>query len=205
MNDAPEEAVERVLPQAIETSKPLDIDLVVRARSGDRDAFDQLMAGRMEPAFRTAMAILGNEADARDATQEVFVKTWRELRALRDVERFDAWFGRILVNTCRTALRGRRRVHVREASASSVAGLMEQLTADPAADRFEERSADLDVIERAFERLSADERTLLVLHHLDHRPLARISATLGIPEGTAKSRLHAARRALERAIEVERR
>jgi RNA polymerase sigma-70 factor (ECF subfamily) len=200
----PKDVMERSYPERGETQRRLDVDLVIDARSGDRDAFDRLMAGRAEPAFRTAMAILGHEADARDATQEVFVKAWRQLRGLRDAEAFDAWLGRILVNTCRTTLRGRRRSQVREASASFVADAMDE-PADRSAGGFEDRTAELDELERAFERLAPGDRILLVLHHLEHRPLAGIAATLGIPEGTAKSRLYAARRALQRAIEVERR
>jgi RNA polymerase sigma-70 factor (ECF subfamily) len=195
--------MDQVLTEPIATSGRFDMDLVIGARAGDREAFDRLMVGRLEPTFRTAMAILGHEADARDATQIAFVKAWRDLPALRDVERFDAWFGRILVNTCRTALRRRRRAHVREIPVTSVEATDRPPSRAP--DRFEDRAAELDLLERAFERLAGDQRVLLVLHHLDQRPLAAIAAMLGIPEGTAKSRLYHARRALERALEDERR
>ena len=67
----------------------------------------------------------------------------------------------------------------------------------------DERTVALDTLERAFERLSVPERTILVLHHLEHQPLSEIAATLDIPVGTVKSRLHAARGALERALEAE--
>lgn len=197
--------MERVIVEGLGASRSLDVDLVVGACAGDREAFDRLMVRRMEPTFRTAMAILGHEADARDATQEVFVHAWRDLRSLRDVDRFDAWFARILVNTCRTALRTRRRVQVREIPVVSFDGPAAEVPGTGSAPRLEDQAADLDLLERAFERLSADERTLLVLHHLDQRPVAGIAATLGIPEGTAKSRLHAARRSLASALEVERR
>jgi len=69
---------------------------------------------------------------------------------------------------------------------------------DPAGEVVNRRA-----LERAFERLSVDDRTLLVLHHLDQRSVAWIAGALGIPEGTAKSRLHAARRSLERALARE--
>ncbi|HSE94607.1 MAG TPA: sigma-70 family RNA polymerase sigma factor, partial [Methylomirabilota bacterium] len=68
---------------------------------------------------------------------------------------------------------------------------------------FEDRTAFLDQLERAFERLTGEDRALLVLHHFDHQSVSTIAGSLGIPEGTAKSRLHSARRALERALEVE--
>ncbi len=63
--------------------------------------------------------------------------------------------------------------------------------------------ADNDAISRAFDRLRPDERAILALHHVDERPVAEIARTLGIPVGTAKWRLHSARRALERAMEAE--
>jgi RNA polymerase sigma-70 factor (ECF subfamily) len=203
VRDSAEGAIEHVVAERTRNAGAREADLVVGARSGDRDSFDVLMDERIGPAFRTAMAILGHEADARDATQEVFVKAWSHLRSLRDVERFDAWFGRILVNTCRSALRRRYRSQVREIPAGALIG--SHHPASRSEDQFEEQAADADLLERAFERLAADDRALLVLHHLDGRPVTAIAAILGIPEGTAKSRLYAARRALERAIEVEHR
>jgi RNA polymerase sigma-70 factor (ECF subfamily) len=203
VRNSAEGAIEHLVAERTRNAGARAADLVVGARSGDRDAFDVLMDERIEPAFRTAMAILGHEADARDATQEVFVKAWSHLRSLRDAERFDAWFGRILVNTCRSALRRRYRSQVREIPAGALIG--SHHPASRSEDQFEEHAADADLLERAFERLAADDRALLVLHHLDGRPVTAIAAILGIPEGTAKSRLYAARRALERAIEVEHR
>ena len=89
----------------------MDRELLLRARAGDREAFELIVLAKGEPLFRTALAILGNEADARDATQETFIRAWRGFAGLRDLERFDAWLGRILINSCRMALRHRGRVH----------------------------------------------------------------------------------------------
>lgn len=177
--------------------------LVERARTGDEIAFTALVERRLDRAYRTARATLGNEADARDATQEAFLHAWRDLPRLRDPERFDAWLGRILVNSCREAMRGRRRRFVREIATSDVNDPI--ATAPARAEAPDERAASIDLLERAFERLSVDERAILVLHHLEQQPLAEIAASLAIPTGTAKSRLSAARHALERALEAERR
>jgi len=177
------------------------VALVERAQAGDRAAFERLVERRLDRAYRTARAILGNEADARDATQEAFLDAWRQRARLRDPARFDAWLGRILVNSCRETLRGRRRRAVREIAAGD---LLDPLDAVPARDPApDERTASLDTLERAFERLPAPERAILVLHHLEHQPLAEIAATLDVPVGTVKSRLHAARHSLERALEAE--
>jgi RNA polymerase sigma-70 factor (ECF subfamily) len=177
--------------------------LVDRARRGDREAFESLVDARLTSAFRTAMAILGNEADARDATQDAFVKVWRELAGLRDADHFDQWFGRILVYTCRTAVRGRGRRWVREVSVTAMPGAGAGF--DPPAEPGDIRTRADDMVSRALDRLSVADRTLLVLHYFEELPLAEIADRVGASAKTVKSRLFTARRALEMAVEVERR
>jgi len=177
--------------------------LVERAHRGDQAAFGALVDGRLAATFRTALAILGNEADARDATQDIFVRAWRNLPELREPDRFGAWFGRIVVNTCRTAIRGRRRRIVREISVGALPDEGQQLPSLEAT--HDDRSADLDVLDRALDRISMADRTLLALHHFEHLPLDVIGERLGVPAKTVKSRMFSARRSLERALEEERR
>jgi RNA polymerase sigma-70 factor (ECF subfamily) len=177
------------------------VALVERAQAGDRMAFERLVERRLDRAYRIARAILGNDADARDATQDAFLDAWRQRTRLRDPARFDAWLGRILVNGCRQLRRGRGRRAVREIVIADLADPIDTIAApDPMPD---EQTVALDTLERAFERLAVPERTILVLHHLEHQPVAEIAATLRVPVGTVKSRLHAARHALERALEAE--
>ena len=185
------------------TTVAVEASLADRARHGDREAFERLVDARLASTFRIAMAILGNEADARDATQEAFLRAWRDLPGLRDVGRFDGWFGRILVNACRSAVRGRRRRSVREIAVGALPGGGEGF--DPAAPADDVRVVDADALDRALDRLSVAERTLLALHHLEELSLDAIGRQMGIPARTVKSRLFSARRALERALEVERR
>jgi RNA polymerase sigma-70 factor (ECF subfamily) len=163
----------------------MDRELLVRARAGDREAFDSIVLAKGEPLFRTAMAILGNEADARDATQEAFVSAWRGIGFLRDFDRFDAWLGRILINESRMTLRRRKRVN-------EVA--LPDLDSDAlGSDSAPPASPDFDA---AFDRLSVDQRAMLVLHHLHGYGVDEMAAWLGIPAGTVKWRLSRARRAL---------
>lgn len=185
------------------TAKAGEAFLVERARRGDHEAFESLVDARLGSSFRTAMAILGNEADARDATQDAFVRVWRDLAGLRDTAVFDQWFGRILVNTCRTAARGRGRRWVREVAVTAMprAGV----DFDPPAEPRDLRSRDDDMVGRALDRLSVADRTLLVLRYYDELSLAEIAARVGTSAKTVKSRLFTARRALERAVEGERR
>ena len=178
-------------------------DLVRRASRGDVAAFDALVAARLSASLRLARAIVDSPADAEDVVQEAFVSAWRNLPRLREPDRFDAWFGRILVNTARTHVRRRGSVrpisidrrHVDDGREDDTPGQH-----DPGL----ESVVSSDALGRAINRLTIDQRSILALHHLEERPVAQIAAVLGIPVGTAKWRLHAARQALERALEAER-
>jgi RNA polymerase sigma-70 factor (ECF subfamily) len=174
------------------TSPAAGDTLVEMAARGDRLAFEQLVESRVDRIFRTACAILGNEADAHDATQEAFIAAWVQLPRLRDGARFDAWLNRVILNGCRDSLR--RRSRSREVDL----GGFERGSPDAQGE-----VADRAAFNAAFERLGAADRSILVLHHLHQLPLAEIAARLGVPLGTAKSRLHTARRALQRALEAE--
>ena len=174
------------------------------AARGDVGAFDALIAGRVDRCYRIAWSILGNEADAADASQEAFVIAWRELPRLRDHAAFDGWLNRIVANAALMSHRKRKRR--REVQVAPTAGddstLLEPAYATRAPSEID-AVADNDALVRAFASLRPQERAILTLHHVDERPVAEIARTLGIPEGTAKWRLHSARQALERAMEVE--
>ena len=168
--------------------------LVDLARSGDMAAFESLVRSRMDAMYRLSLAILGDEADAADAAQETFVAAWQELPRLRDLDRFDAWLQRVAVNSCRMTLRARGRRRIREIPIAEMDSVEERaLVAAPA-------RADAEVLRAAIQRLPLDQRAILALHHLDGLPVAEVAEILGIPVGTAKSRLFKARTGLERAL-----
>jgi RNA polymerase sigma-70 factor (ECF subfamily) len=149
----------------------------------------------MDAVYRLSFAILGDEADARDAAQETFVAAWRQLPRLREPERFEAWLQRIAVNAARQTIRARQRRRIREIPSSTVVALTER--AAPA------EGDDAAILDAALATLPVEGRAILVLHHLEGRPLAELAAILDVPVGTAKSRLFAARRALAAAIARE--
>ena len=173
--------------------------LVTRAQAGDQVAFTRLISERQHELYRTAWAILRNDQDALDATQDACLGAWRELPKLRDPERFDAWLMRSLVNRCRTALRSRKRVSVREIQLEPTGG--RELTSGGV--EIAESIANSDAIRSAFGRLNADQRMYLVLHYVEHRSITEIAAVVGAPEGTIKWRLSEARRALENRLARE--
>ena len=175
--------------------QPLDAGIAVRAAvEGDDAAFESIMGERLARTFRMALAILGSEADARDATQDAWLQAWRHVASLKDPDRFDAWLDRIVVNACRMTLRRKR---VREIPMPSDFDR-------PGDAHGPDGLAERDALERAFDRLTVEHRTVLVLHHLEERSVAEIADVLGVPAGTVKSRLHAARSQLERRLEAER-
>lgn len=177
--------------------------LVRRALDGDLRAFEDLLAQRLTPLLRLALAIIGDEVDARDAVQEACVKAWRNLPGLRDPDRFDAWLRRILTNECRASLRSRRRRRVREIAVSHVDPDFDlERSAAPAPDPAD-RAEQLEILGRAFDRLDANARVILALHHLEGWSVADISKELRLPATTVKWRLHRARAALQAALEHE--
>jgi RNA polymerase sigma-70 factor (ECF subfamily) len=175
----------------------LDRSLIDRARNGDLDAFETIVRARMDAVYRLTSAILGDEADARDAAQETFVLAWRELPRLREPDKFEAWLQRVAVNAARMTLRARGRRRVREIPSSQVDSHAGLVATDDGA------GADAARLDAALVMLPVDQRAILVLHHLDGRPLAELATILDIPVGTVKSRLFAARRALEAALRAD--
>lgn len=168
-------------------------ELVRLAREGDRDAFDILLTSVIDHLYRIARLILRDFDSAEDAVQEALVRCWRDLPGLRDPDRFDAWLNRLLVHSVTDEARNRRRsvANVRivriEPSQSDGAGAL----------------ADRDELARVFDRLSIDHRTIVVFHFYLGLTLDEAATTIGIPVGTAKSRLHYATDALRAALEAD--
>ncbi|HEY8168550.1 MAG TPA: RNA polymerase sigma factor [Candidatus Limnocylindrales bacterium] len=172
----------------------MERELVEQARQGDRDAFASLVHQVSDALFAVAHRILRDTDLAEDALQVALITAWRELPHLREVDRFEAWVHRILVHACYAEARRSRRwtANVR---ALPVDG--------PASPDAHLSVADRDELERAFRRLPIDQRAVFVYHHYLGLPLVEIAETLGIPAGTARSRLHYATRALRAAIEAD--
>ena len=172
----------------------MDHDLVAAAQGGDREAYVDLIRVRTDRLFTIARRILRDIDRAEDALQDALVIAWRDLRGLRDPDRFDAWLQRLVVNVCiAQATRERRR-----------AANLRVLPVDgPAAPDELLGVGDRDLLERGFRRLPPQQRAILVLHHyLGYAP-SEIAETLGIPPGTARSRLHHAHRAMRAALEAD--
>ena len=168
-------------------------DLVLRAKDGDADAFTELVRVSAPRLRGVANLILRDPDRAKDAVQEAFIAAWKDLRALRDPDAWDAWLRRLTVRTCyRLAKRERRRVEIE----GQVRPMNDM--ADPG-----QQNALRDELERGFARLPVEQRTVLVLHHYVGYSFPEIAVALGIPVGTAKSRVHRATLAMRAALRAD--
>src|SRR4029450_502789 len=168
--------------------------LVERARKGDHDAFAELAAAAISRLDGAAWLILRDPDQAKDAVQNALVRAWRVLPTLRDPDRFDAWLHRLLVNACideaRRLRRPRVRVELSEFEPPTAAGI-------------ETLVADRDELERGFLRLEPEMRAVIVLHYYLDLTMPDVAASLGIPLGTAKSRLNRAIGLMRAALDAE--
>jgi RNA polymerase sigma-70 factor, ECF subfamily len=166
-------------------------ELVERAGRGDHEAFALLLHGSITRLEAVARLILRDQDLARDAVQDAYIRAWRDLPGLREPDRFDAWIHRLTVNACLDIARRRRRRPIE----------VELTPISPAYSPDESGAvAARDQLERGFRRLSTEHRAVLVLHYYVGMPMPALAATLGIPLGTAQSRLGRALVALRAAI-----
>lgn len=160
--------------------------------AAQRDAaFVRLADEHLDKAYRLARAILRDPAEAQDATHDAFVQAWRKWETLRDRSRFEPWFDRILVNTCRNRLRSMRRV------ATDISAEVALATGDHTG-----HAEDRDVIGSAIAALSPDHQVVVALRYYRDLTVDDIARRLGVPAGTVQSRLHYALKRLHEAIDA---
>jgi RNA polymerase sigma factor (sigma-70 family) len=169
-------------------------ELVERARKGDHDAFAVLAAAAISRLDGAARLILRDPDQAKDAVQETLVRAWRDLRTLRDPDRFEAWLHRLLVRSCLNEAKRLRR-HRFDVELDPLDGPHSEDTTAAIVDR--------DELDRGFRRLAPEARAIVVLHHYLDLSLPEIGLILGIPVGTAKSRLHRALQEMRASMEAD--
>ena len=154
-------------------------------------AFVRLADEHLDKAYRLARAILRDPVEAQDATHDAFVQAWRKWDTLRDRSRFEPWFDRILVNTCRNRLRSTRR------QATDISAEVAMATGDHAG-----RTEDRDVVGAAIAALSPDHQVVVALRYYRDLTVDEIARRLDVPSGTVQSRLHYALKHLRAAIDA---
>lgn len=172
----------------------MDADIVVRAQHGDQASFASLTEAIDDRFHGVAFGILRDMELAQDAVQAAMLTLWRDLPKLRDPAAFEAWSYRLLVRACYAESRRVRRW---------LPNLAGRDVADEPVEGGFAVIVDRDQLERGFRRLSMDQRAVVVLHHYLDMPLDRVAQALGIPEGTARSRLFRAVGALRASLEAD--
>jgi RNA polymerase sigma-70 factor (ECF subfamily) len=167
--------------------------LVERAQGGDFDAFTELVKVYAPRLHGVANLILHDSERAQDAVQDALLMGWRDLRALREPDAFEAWLRRLTVRACyRVAKKERRR------------NLVElHVMPDPVSRTVPDASADLaerDWLYGMLGRLAIDQRAVVVLHYYLDLPVNEVAEVLDIPYGTAASRLHRGLEAMRMAM-----
>ena len=169
-------------------------DIVEQAMRGDREAFGTLVLQHGDRMYAIATRILRDTHLAEDALQGALVTAWRQLPALRDPDRFEAWVRKLVVHACYAEARRRRSwaANVRVLPIDGPAGPDQIISI-----------AERDALDQAFRRLTMEQRAAFVLHHDVGLPTAEIADLLGVPAGTVRSRIHYAIRTLRAALEAE--
>ncbi len=163
-----------------------DAALVSRSMTGDAAAFEALIARHQRALFTVAYRMLGNRDDARDAVQTTLVKTYEHLASFDPRHRFFSWIYRILMNECLNVRRGRRPEDVLSPILAAHGTPYETAAAH-------ERATQ---VQSALLKLTPDYRAVITLRHFGELSYDEMSAALGIPVKTVKSRLHTARQRL---------
>jgi len=168
--------------------------LVEQAQRGDHDAFATLAGDAIARLDAAARLILRDPELARDGVQDGYLRAWRTLPALRDPDRFDAWLRRLIVHSCIDIMRRRRHRAIEvDLTPIDVAG----------GGDFTSTIVDRDLVEEALRHLDPEWRAVVVMHYFLGMPLPEVARALGIPLGTAKSRLHRSILAMRIAVDAD--
>lgn len=183
--------------RAVIVTEHSEVDGVVGDRSAESGvasreaAFRQLADRHLAASYRLACAILGDPAEAQDATHDAFVQAWRRWSTLRDPERFETWFDQIVVNTCRNRLKRASRWRTQDLSDDLAAA-----KGDPIG-----QVLDRDVLRAAIADLSPDHQLVVALRFYRDLTIDEIARRLGVSPGTVNSRLHYAIKRLQATVD----
>ena len=173
--------------------------LIAAAQSGDTAAFGRLVEFHQQRVFRTARAILGNDADAQDAAQEAFLRAFRHLASFDPTRDLAAWLYKLTVNVCRDMVRRRPGTGTAEIDTEVLAAR------DPGPFETAALHEQRDLTRRAIARLPYKERAAITLRDLEGLTTAEVATALGTTQATVRSQVSAARAKLRRYILGDRR
>ena len=175
-----------------------DSELIPRAASGDRSAFQTLVERYRPMVYRVAYQFAGNHHDADDIAQEVFIKVYRSLDRFRQDSQFTSWLYRIAMNAC---IDYRRRQAPSGGSAEEAELVLMNTPEETPGPEDRAYAGELGAaLETAVKALPAGQRLVFVMRHHEGLKLSEIAEALGLAEGTVKRQLHAAVHRLRRVL-----
>ena len=181
-----------------------DKSLVERAAAGDARAFEEIMRRHNRTLFRTARAILRDDAEAEDALQEAYVQAYRSLGGFRAEARLSTWLARIVANEALMRLRKQaRRAEIVPMQAAASAQEIEEVRdtdMDNAPDINAERKEVRRLLEAQIDALPDSYRTIFMLRGVEELSVEQTAAVLGIPPATVRTRFFRARSLLREAL-----
>jgi RNA polymerase sigma-70 factor (ECF subfamily) len=173
--------------------------LIAKAARGDRDAFESLVRSRQERVFWTAFQVVGDEEDARDVAQQVFIRLWKVLPRYRPRWRFDPWLYRITVNLAIDAYRRRQS----RPEVPRTEGFEAEPPSTPRAVGDSVPQAEIQrIFLRLARRLSGQQRAVFVLKEMNGLGNREIAKVMELSESTVRNHLHQARKVLRRGLEA---
>ena len=184
------------------------VDLLVEAfRRGAPGAFEAIVRAHQDRVYSFCARMLSDREDALDATQEVFLSAWRNLKEFRGDAALSTWLVRIAANRCLNRIRRRKSLSERETPWPEPPGEAEEgILFQPAGgesdrpDRLAENCEMREILTEALSRLDAGSRGMVLLSDVEGFSYEEIAALAEVPVGTVKSRLHRARMSMRRLL-----
>lgn len=199
-------AGERIPPEGEDP----DLELVMAAKDGDQEAFERIVRKYQGPAFNIALRMISDREEARDLTQDVFIKVFRALASFRSESRFSHWFYTVLLNACRSRLKHLRRrgfylAQPLDDTEAEREDRPRRQYADPSPDAAAEveKRQLTELVEEKMRLVPEEFRDVLVLRDVQGLAYEEIAVVLGIQIGTVKSRLHRGRMVLKELLAPE--
>ena len=178
-------------------------DLIQKCKKGSREAFNILFSRYQSQVIHTAYGMLSDKEDAYDAAQEVFIRVYRNIGSFKEQSSFTTWLYRITMNVCSDFLRKRQK----NVDVISINSFTEDNKDFDIKDEGQSVEESMEMSERqaavreAISELKEEYRAVIVLCDIEGMSYEEISAALGIPHGTVKSRINRARNALKKKLE----
>jgi len=181
-------------------------DLIEKAKSGDIEAFEQLIISCEKKVFNIAYRMIGNYDDANELAQEVFIKAFRSIKNFKGDSLFSTWIYKITANVCLDELRKRKNKNILSLDQDielNDGDVKRQISDNAPSPDMEVESKEIKtIVNESIQQLPDDYKSVIILRDIQGFSYDEISKIVNCPEGTVKSRLNRARQALKKILQA---